>query len=108
MFGVGQSFTITGGTQKGGELKDMCRTPKLSWRLVYKALERDGYRIRTIKGSHLDLGDGANHNVTIPMYDVISPGSFLSISAQAGMEKERLAELCLKCKQAITHTGTRL
>jgi predicted RNA binding protein YcfA (HicA-like mRNA interferase family) len=73
----------------------MCRTSKVSWSLVYKVLEESGYRIKTTNGSHLNLVDGANHNVTIPMRDVISPGSLLSISAQAGMEKEKLADLCL-------------
>lgn len=77
------------------ELRDMCKTPKVGWRLVYRVLRESGYRVRTIKGSHLNLVDGANHNVTIPMQDVIGPGSFLSISAQAGMEKDRLTELCL-------------
>lgn len=72
----------------------MCRTPKLGWRLVFKALEGHGYLVRTLNGSHLNLVDDVNHNVTIPMHDVISHGSFLSISAQTGTEKDKLVELC--------------
>jgi predicted RNA binding protein YcfA (HicA-like mRNA interferase family) len=71
----------------------MCKTPIVEPKAVLKVLYGRGYKVTTLKGSHLNLVDGQNHKVTVPLHQKISPASFLSICAQAGMEKDELARL---------------
>ena len=71
----------------------MGKTPVVEPQKILRALQSHGFRLCTLKGSHANLVDGTNHHVTVPLHERVSPGTFLSISAQAGMEKDELARL---------------
>ena len=75
--------------------RKVCGVPKVSGKDTAKALQRHGYRLATFKGSHAKFVDQNGHEVVVPMHPVISPGSFLSMAAQAGMEKDEFAVLVL-------------
>ncbi|MBI3860253.1 MAG: type II toxin-antitoxin system HicA family toxin [Thaumarchaeota archaeon] len=61
---------------------------------ICKALQRRlGYRVRATQGSHVQLVDEDNHQVTVPVHGEVSPRTLLSISFQAGMTKDDFLRL---------------
>jgi predicted RNA binding protein YcfA (HicA-like mRNA interferase family) len=50
-------------------------------------VNRKGFRISHVKGSHVRLKSG-DRSVTVPLHEELSPGVLLSILEQAGIERD--------------------
>ena len=68
------------------------KLPVVSGRKTIKALEKAGFRIVRIKGSHVKLKKGTRV-VIVPLHDELSKGTLLSIIRQAGLTKQQFLEL---------------
>jgi len=68
------------------------KLPVVSGRDTIRALEKIGYIVVKIKGSHAKLKRG-ERVVIVPLHDEISKGTLLSIIRQAGITKEQFIEL---------------
>jgi len=62
------------------------RNPRLSSKEMISLLEREGFMVVSIRGSHCKLRDGAGTIVIVPLHrDPLRPGTQSSILAQAGV-----------------------
>jgi len=68
------------------------KLPVVSGRDTIRALEKIGYIVIKIKGSHAKL-KRRERVVIVPLHDEISKGTLLSIIRQAGITKEQFIEL---------------
>ncbi|MCD6195385.1 MAG: type II toxin-antitoxin system HicA family toxin [Staphylothermus sp.] len=68
------------------------KLPVVSGKDTIRALEKIGYIVVKIKGSHAKLKRG-ERVVIVPLHDEISKGTLLSIIRQAGITKEQFIEL---------------
>ena len=72
----------------------MTKMVRVEGRQILRVLQgRLGYRLGTLDGNHANLVDNARHRVTVPIQGIVSPGTFLSICRQAGLEKDDLIRL---------------
>jgi len=70
--------------------------PSLSWRKVIKALNKAGFKIVHVKGSHIFLTDG-KHKITVPHHETIKKGTLLSIKTIRN-DRRRISETAEKIK----------
>lgn len=68
------------------------KLPVVSGRDVIRALEKIGFEVVKIRGSHAKLRKD-NRTVIVPLHDELSKGTLKSIIRQAGITKEQLIEL---------------
>jgi predicted RNA binding protein YcfA (HicA-like mRNA interferase family) len=73
----------------------MTRAPRLKGREIVRALERAGFRIDRIRGSHvfLEHPDGKVTSVPIHSREIIGPGLFRAILRDVEMTLEDFMEL---------------
>jgi predicted RNA binding protein YcfA (HicA-like mRNA interferase family) len=73
----------------------MTRAPRLKGREIVRALERAGFRIDRIRGSHvfLEHPDGRVTSVPIHSREIIGPGLFRAILRDVEMTLEDFMEL---------------
>jgi predicted RNA binding protein YcfA (HicA-like mRNA interferase family) len=68
------------------------RLPVASGARIVRALEKDGFKVISTKGSHCKLRRGPN-TVIIPLHDEVRPGTLASVLRAAGMSADELRAL---------------
>lgn len=68
----------------------MTKLPPISAKKLLKVLLKNGYYVRSQKGSHIHLRHPAKKPITIPNHKVIAKGTLLEILKQTGLKKEDL------------------
>lgn len=77
----------------------MARLPQLSGREVISALQREGFVVDRITGSHhIMVKQGHRFNVSVPIHGSkpVNPFTLKNILKQAMISHERFLELCGK------------
>jgi len=68
------------------------KLPVVSGKEAIKALEKAGFKLVKIRGSHAKLKKDT-YTVIVPLHDELSKGTLLAIIRQAGLTKQQFLEL---------------